>query len=53
MQNLPGLIAVRIPVGAILMPIGIVWTVFCYKAPGAKWNCRKLCAFGNSSMFNG
>ena len=32
MENLPGLIAVLIPVAAILMPIGIVWIVFWYKA---------------------
>lgn len=32
MQNLPGLIAVLIPVAVILMPVGIVWIVFWYKA---------------------
>jgi hypothetical protein len=32
MENLPGLIAVLIPVAVILMPIGIVWIVFWYKA---------------------
>jgi hypothetical protein len=32
MVNLPGLIAVLIPVAAILMPVGIVWIVFWYKA---------------------
>ena len=32
MENLPGLIAVLIPVAGILMPIGIVWIVFWYKA---------------------
>jgi hypothetical protein len=32
MENLPGLIALLIPVAAILMPIGIVWIVFWYKA---------------------
>jgi hypothetical protein len=32
MENITGLIAVLIPVAAILMPIGIVWIVFWYKA---------------------
>jgi len=32
MENLPGLIAVLIPVAAILMPVGILWIVFWYKA---------------------
>ena len=32
MKNLPGLIAVMLPVLAILMPIAIVWIVFWYKA---------------------
>lgn len=32
MENLPGLISVLIPVAAILMPVGIVWIVFWYKA---------------------
>ena len=32
MQNLPGLIAVLMPVAVILMPIAIVWIVFWYKA---------------------
>lgn len=32
MENLPGLIAVLVPVSAILMPIAIVWIVFWYKA---------------------
>lgn len=32
MENLPGLISVLIPVAAILMPVGIVWVVFWFKA---------------------
>jgi len=32
MKNLPGLIAVLIPVALILMPVGVVWIVFWYKA---------------------
>lgn len=32
MDNLPGLIALLLPVAIILMPIGIVWIVFWYKA---------------------
>jgi hypothetical protein len=32
MQNLPGVITLLIPVAGILMPIGIVWIVFWYKA---------------------
>ena len=32
MNSLPGLIAVLLPVAAILMPIGIVWIIFWYKA---------------------
>ena len=32
MQNLPGVITLLIPVACILMPIGIVWIVFWYKA---------------------
>jgi hypothetical protein len=32
MENLPGLVAVLLPVSAILMPIAIVWIVFWYKA---------------------
>ncbi len=32
MVNLPGVIAVLIPVAAVLMPVGILWIVFWYKA---------------------
>ena len=32
MENLTGFIGVLVPVAAILMPIGIVWVVFWYKA---------------------
>jgi hypothetical protein len=32
MENLPGVITLLIPVACILMPIGIVWIVFWYKA---------------------
>ena len=32
MENLPGTIALVLPVLAILMPIAIVWIVFWYKA---------------------
>lgn len=32
MENLPGMIAVLLPVLAILMTIAIVWIVFWYKA---------------------
>ena len=32
MENLPGVIALLLPVAAILMPIGVVWIVFWYKA---------------------
>jgi hypothetical protein len=32
MENLPGTIAVLLPVLALLMPITIVWIVFWYKA---------------------
>ncbi len=32
MENLPGLLAVLIPVAVILMPIAIVWIVFWFKA---------------------
>jgi hypothetical protein len=32
MENLPGLISVLVPVAGILMPLGIVWVVFWYKA---------------------
>ena len=32
MENLPGLIAVLVPIAGILRPIGIVWIVFWYKA---------------------
>jgi hypothetical protein len=32
MQNLVGLLSMLMPLAAILMPIGIVWIVFWYKA---------------------
>ena len=32
MENLPGLVSVLVPVAGILMPLGIVWVVFWYKA---------------------
>jgi hypothetical protein len=32
MENLSGLVAVLLPVSAILTPIAIVWIVFWYKA---------------------
>lgn len=32
MENLPGVITLLLPVAAILMPIGVVWIVFWYKA---------------------
>ena len=32
MQNLFGLLSMLMPLAAILMPIGIVWIVFWYKA---------------------
>ena len=32
MGNLPGVITLLLPVAAILMPIGVVWIVFSYKA---------------------
>lgn len=32
MAYLPGLLAVLLPLAAVLMPIGIVWIVFWYKA---------------------
>ncbi|TAM83182.1 MAG: hypothetical protein EPN47_06175 [Acidobacteria bacterium] len=32
MENLPGLVAVLLPVSVVLMPIAILWIVFWFKA---------------------
>ncbi|HET7216261.1 MAG TPA: hypothetical protein VFL79_21915 [Terriglobia bacterium] len=41
MNNLPGLIAVLLPLAVILMPIGIVWIVFWYKARQREMELRQ------------